>query len=783
LLVMISGLTLRRMRRRAVFTAAGLAAGLLITVNVLPASAEPGSVVISQAYGGGGNSGAPLEADFVELFNRTASPVSLDGWSVQYASASGTGNFANGKVNLSGTLAPGQYHLLRLAAGTGGGAALPTPDTTGSVNLSGTAGKLALVRSDQGLACNGGSTPCDAGQQALIADLVGYGSANFFEGSAAAPATSNSTAVMRGRNGCTDGDDNAADFTAAAPAPRNSATPLSPCGGDPTPSPTPTPTPTGDPCDTPATHEIAEVQGSGDATPLAGQTVRVEGVVTGDFQRADQLSGFFMQDPTPDADPATSDGLFVFSGKDVKVGDKVLVSGKAVEFNGLTELSPVSAVDVCGTGTIAPAPYALPRADGASFEPYEDVLVTFPERLTATEHYQLGRYGEVTVSSEGRLFQPTDGHGGTQAENDRRRLLIDDGSTKQNPPVVPYTSPEALRLGDTVTGLTGVLSYGFNLYRLQPTEPVTFTRANPRPAAPAAVGGNVKVAGFNTLNWFTTLGSRGADTVAERDRQLAKLVSALAGLDADVVGLMEVENNGDDGALNELVTALNAKVGAGTYAWIKNPNPGTDAIHVSLIYKAGKVRPVGAAKSSAEPVFERPPLAQTFMRKQGSLPFTVIVNHFKSKSCGAATGADADQGDGQGCWNARRQTQAAAIVKLSKTVLNPLVVGDLNSYTKEDPIKVLEQGGLVGQTERFVPAAQRYSYVFDGQSGELDHVLAGRLLSHLVSGASIWHVNSDEPLILDYNTEFNPPSLYAPDAYRSTDHDPVVIGLHLPGAR
>jgi predicted extracellular nuclease len=780
---MISGLTLRRMRRRAVFAAAGLAAGLLVTVNVLPASAEPGSVVISQAYGGGGNSGAPLEADFVELFNRTAAPVSLDGWSVQYASASGTGNFANGKVNLSGTLAPGQYHLLRLAAGTGGGAALPTPDTTGSVNLSGTAGKVALVRSDQGLACNGGSTPCDAGQQALIADLVGYGSANFFEGSAAAPAPSNGTAVLRGRNGCTDGDDNAADFTVAAPAPRNSAAPLSPCGGDSTPTPTPTPTPTADPCDTPATHQIAEVQGSGNATPLAGQTVRVEGVVTGDFQRADQLSGFFVQDPTPDADPTTSDGLFVFSTKDVKVGDKVLVTGKAVEFNGLTELSPVSAVDVCGTGTIAPAPYALPRVDGASFEPYEDVLVTFPERLTATEHYQLGRYGEVTVSSDGRLFQPTDGHGGTQAENGRRRLLIDDGSNVQNPPTVPYTSPEALRLGDTVTGLTGVLSYGFNLYRLQPTQPVTFARANPRPAAPPAVGGNVKVASFNTLNWFTTLGSRGANTAAERDRQLAKLVSALAGLDADVVGLMEVENNGDEGALNALVTALNAKVGAGTYAWIKNLNPGTDAIHVAMIYKPGNVRPIGAAKSSAEPVFERPPFAQTFMRKQGSVPFTVIANHFKSKSCGTATGPDADQGDGQSCWNARRQTQAAAIVKLSETVPNPLVLGDLNSYTKEDPIKVLEQGGLVGQTERFVPAAQRYSYVFDGQSGELDHVLAGSSLSRLVSGASIWHINSDEPLILDYNTEYNPPALYAPDAYRSTDHDPVVIGLRLPSAQ
>lgn len=177
-------------------------------------------------------------------------------------------------------------------------------------------------------------------------------------------------------------------------------------------------------CDVPATHEIAAVQGAGDATPLAGQTVRVEGVVTGDYQGTGQLGGFFLQDATPDGDPATSDGLFAFTSTPAAAGDRVLVTGRAVEFNGLTELSPVTAVDVCGTGAIAPAPVDLP---GAAFEPLENVAVTFPEPLTATEHFQLGRFGEVTVSADGRLFQPTDGHGTSQAENDRRRLLIDDG--------------------------------------------------------------------------------------------------------------------------------------------------------------------------------------------------------------------------------------------------------------------------------------------------------------------------------------------------------------------
>ncbi|HEX2312094.1 MAG TPA: ExeM/NucH family extracellular endonuclease [Thermomonospora sp.] len=760
--------------RTAAVLATALAAGLLVGAGATGAQAAPGDVVISTVYGGGGNSGAPLTHDFVELFNRGSAPVDLTGWSVQYASATGTGHFAANRVALSGSLAPGQYHLVQMAGGSTG-SPLPAADTTGTVAMGATGGKVALVRSAQGLACNGGSAPCDETQRAQIADLVGYGNANFFEGSAAAPAPSNTTAVVRAARGCTDTDDNAADLLTGAPEPRNSAAARTPCGQDPDPVPA---------CDSPATHQIAEVQGRDETSPLAGRTVRVEGVVTGDFQKGDQLGGFFLQDPTPDADPATSDGLFAFAGEglaNVKPGDRVLVTGRAVEFNGLTELSPVTAVDVCGTGTIEPAAHDLPRAEGATFEPHESTLLTFPERLTATEHYQLGRYGEVTVSANGRLFQPTDRPGVSQAANDRRRLLVDDGSTRQNRVPVPYTEPHALRLGDTVTGLTGVLSYGFGSYRLQPTRPVEFHRANERPAAPGPVGpANVKVASFNTLNWFTTLGRRGADTAEEQERQLAKLVAALKGLDADVVGLMEVENNGDT-AVKALVDRLNAAVGAGTYSWVRHPHPGTDEIHVTLIYKPARVRPAGAPRSSTDAVFDRPPLAQTFKRTRGGVPFTVIVNHFKSKNCGDATGPDADQGDGQGCWNARRVKQAQAVAALAADVPHPLVIGDLNAYGHEDPIRALAAAGLTSQTERFVPAHRRYSYVFDGQSGELDHVLAARSLARRVTGAAIWHINSDEPNILDYNTEYNPPGLYKPDAYRSSDHDPVIIGLRLNG--
>ncbi|MEV5500255.1 ExeM/NucH family extracellular endonuclease [Nonomuraea fuscirosea] len=534
------------------------------------------------------------------------------------------------------------------------------------------------------------------------------------------------------------------------------------------------------PCDTPATHRINQVQGDGDATPLAGQTVRVEGIVTGDFQRSDQLSGFFLQDPRPDADPRTSEGLFAFardSVKDVKLGDRVLVTGRATEFNGWTELSPVTAVDVCGTGRVKARSYRLP-SDG--LEPVENMLLTFPQPLTVSEHYNLGRFGEVVLSSQGRLFQPTDRRGVDAALNERRSLLVDDGSTREN----PATLPPIVRTGDVAAGVTGVLGYGFGAYRLQPTKPVNYLNANPRLPKPFPVVGNVKVASFNTLNWFTTLGSRGASNAEEQQRQLTKLVAALKGLNADAVALMEVENNGQT-ALQALVDAVNAQVGAGTYAALAHPFPGTDAIQVGLIYKPAKLTPVGAAKSSQDAVFSRPPLIQTFRRKGGGQPFTMLVNHLKSKGSCPSSGPDADQGDGQSCWNPTRVAQAQALLGLveDQDLPNPIVLGDLNAYGEEDPIDTLEAGGLTSVTKRFVPEPLRYSYLFDGLAGELDHALVGRQLLKRVTSATIWHINSDEPRIRDYNQEFNPPGLYQPDAYRSSDHDPLVIGLTLPGGR
>jgi hypothetical protein len=219
--------------KKAATTSVLLSAAALALAT--PAFAASPDIVISQVYGGGGNSGATLTHDFIELFNRGGSAVSLDGWSLQYASATGTGNFGATETQITllpaVVVQPGQYFLVQQAQGTGGSQALPTPDLTDAtpINMSGTSGKVALATTDQSLGCNGGSTPCSPEQLALIKDLVGYGSANFFEGAGPAAGTSNTTAAHRNDGGCTDTDNNGGDFTILGPTPRNTSTAQNPC--------------------------------------------------------------------------------------------------------------------------------------------------------------------------------------------------------------------------------------------------------------------------------------------------------------------------------------------------------------------------------------------------------------------------------------------------------------------------------------------------------------------------------------------------------------------------
>jgi uncharacterized protein len=562
---------------------------------------------------------------------------------------------------------------------------------------------------------------------------------------------------------------------------------------------------------------IAQIQGAGATGPLLGQLVATEGIVTADFQGTSELGGFFIQDPVGDSNPLTSEGIFVFNTSfPVNVGDVVRLSGTADEFFNKTQIKTVTSLSIQGVGSpISPVAVTLPFATMTEAEKWEGMLVQFTQTLSVTEVYTLARYGEVSLSANGRLFTPTNfvdpndspasgtssnGNSNVTAVinqqdlNNRSRILLDDKSSVQNPAVVPYVDPvnNTLRCGSTTTGLTGIMDYDFGVYRIQPVGTPVFNYAA-RPSVPSVGTNNVKVASFNVLNYFNGNGSgggfptsRGANTMAEFTRQRTKIIEAIKQIDADVVGLMEMENdgNGPQSAIQDLVNGLNTALGANTYTFVADPTTanggtGTDEIKVALIYKSSIITPFNMSMADDSAVHNRPPLAQTFVQNASQEKFSVIVNHFKSKGCSGSTGTNADQGDGQSCFNASRKSQAGALLVFINNIQalsndsDIMVIGDLNAYEQEDPIDMLLAGGLNPVI------TNAYSYVFDGQSGSLDHALVSTPLMAQVSGAAKWHINADEPIAKDYNQEFNPAYMYDPGPFRSSDHDPVIIGLKL----
>ena len=549
---------------------------------------------------------------------------------------------------------------------------------------------------------------------------------------------------------------------------------------------------------------INAIQGLGLVSPLVGNSVAARGVVTGDFQNTTQLSGFFMQQAVPDADPETSEGIFVFApgGTNVAVGDYVQVLGSVTEFGGsgitatnsVTQLSSVTSVTICGTITLPePIALSLPVTTSTSLEKYEGMLVKFADTLSVTEVFGLGRFGEIALSAGGRQFNPTNGNStATSVQNQLSRIILDDASSRQNPSPTPYLSAAdttgTRRVGDAVQNLTGILSYGFNAYRLQPTIAPVFTATNPRNATPPAVAGTLKVASFNVLNYFTTLGSRGANSPEEFTRQRAKIVEAIVAIDADVLGLTEIENNGNV-AINDLVAAINTRIGTTTYAPLLAGNVGGDQIKVDAIYKPARVQKLGnpVLPTGADLLpfsgsnSNRPPLAQRFAALSNNGGFWFVINHFKSKgSCPTSGDIDA----GQGCWNLLRTQQANALngfvasLRTSSGENDVLMMGDFNSYLREDPVQALTAAGHESLLER-LPAAMRYSYVFNGETGALDQAHASNSLKAQVTGVNVWHINSDEPIVLDYNTELKTDDRYAATPFRASDHDPVIVGLTL----
>lgn len=822
-------------RRLAPLLAGSLGLAALATGGtVAPAQAASTGLVISEAYGGGGNSGATLTHDFVELHNPTDAPISVDGMSIQYRS-SGSSAAATGVTELSGTVPAGGYFLVQQAQGSGGTQALPTPDVEGSTAMSGSSFTVWLAEGTTALNPPVGSVTSAPG----VVDLLGVGS-NTFE-TARAAGVSNTTSSSRT---APDADHNAAEFTTGAPTPQNSGD----AGGGPEPEPEPEPT----------EATIAEIQGTGTESPLVGDEVTTTGVVTAAPRF---LYGFYMQTAGSgdETERAASDGIFVYypngSGSiTVEPGDHVQVTGEVSEFAGQTQVvssqaevvelsepaEPVVAYDGAWPATDA----AKEALEGMLFDPRD-------ERFTVTNTYSTNQYGEVGLALGDRpLIQPTqvadaqdaDAVAAVVADNAARAITLDDGSgtnyfTNQRltPPYVSNTDPVRVGASTTFTD-TVVLTQGGSpsnpTYRFQPKVSVSgpdYTATSPalfedtRTAAPEEVGGDVQVASFNVLNYFTTLGDADNDDIGDggctayddRDgdgnnvrggcdqrgawdpedfaRQQEKIVAAINTLDADVVGLMEIENSAAlgeeaDEATRALVDALNAA--AGEQRWAANPSSGElpdasqqDVITNAIIYKPAVVERVGEARALGDQSGEgqafgnaRDPIGQVFRPVGGGEQFLFVVNHFKSKGSGT------DDGTGQGNANPDRVRQAEALRDWVPGVADDtgteavLLVGDFNAYAMEDPLQVLYADGYTNVEDE--AAVEEYSYSFSGLSGSLDHVLANEAAMESSTGADIWNINSGESVALEYSRyNYHGTDFHEPGPYRSSDHDPVKVGF------
>lgn len=548
----------------------------------------------------------------------------------------------------------------------------------------------------------------------------------------------------------------------------------------------------------PKTLPIGTVQGSDARSAYDGQSVTVEGVVTADWRAT--LGGFFLQDGG-DGNDGTSDALFVQTAGELQlaVGDRVRVRGRVSEAapGAQAVLTTLKAerIDVLTHGQPLPLrEITRTPTDWRALEG-ERVRITAPLTLAGTDG--LARNGELVVAFEGRLWQPSEvavpgsaQYADVERDNARRRLVLGDGSHERAPGQVPHLPPGAvLRTGTPLDGVEGIVDRRPDgRWRLHVTSPLALPAVQ-RPAPPE-VPGALRVASFNLENFFNGDGRgsgfptlRGARTPAEFQAQLAKLVATIRPLRADVAALMELENDGygPDSAIATLVDALNADQGAaGDWRYVDaGQGPGTNPIRVGLIYRATRVKPVGKpATLEGGPFVEhsRVPLAQAFRSTAGGKPFVVVANHFKSKGCSEASGADADQHDGQACWNATRVETARRIDAWLRSDptrsggQRAVLLGDFNAYAQEAPLRELYARGW---QDAFVVAgvAHPYSYVYNGQTGRLDHALLSPALVPALRGAAEWHINADEQDGLGYRER----NVEGP--WRSSDHDPLLLGL------
>ncbi|MFH9491663.1 endonuclease/exonuclease/phosphatase family protein [Streptomyces halstedii] len=782
------------------------AVAVTLSVTALPAAfaAPSSSAVISEVYGGGGNSGATLTRDFIELANASSGQFALSGFSVQYLPGTPSAGSQWQVTPLSGAVAPGGRYLVAQAAGTGGTVDLPTADATGTTAMSATAGTVALVSGTTPLTCK---TAADCAADTRIVDLVGYGTAVVREGSGPATGASAGASVARGAS-LADTDDNAADLTSGAPTPVNAAGETS--GGS-VPEEPEGPT-------EPGTVRIHDIQGTTRVSPLAGQPVAgVPGVVTG--VRTSGSRGFWIQDTAPDDDPRTSEGLFVYTGSavpTVAVGDSVLVSGQVAEYypaTGSQSLTQLTAprTTVLSSGNALPAPVVLnarsvpdayvPTAGGGSidalplqpkkyaldlYESLEGVRVTMSDtRVTGATT----AYDEVWVTVKPKE-NPTR-RGGTlyrsYEDQNTGRLKVMSLDPARPVPVA--------NVGDTLAGTTtGVLDYasygGYNVQATQLGRHVD--KGLRREVTRKQKRDELAVATYNVENLDALDDQAKFDTLASG---VAVNLSS-----PDIVSLEEIQD--DNGAVNDgtvgseatLKRFADAIVAAGgpRYSWryvapknnkdggepggnIRNVflfNPkrvsfvdraggdATTAVQAvktrkgaTLSVSPGRINPTGDAWNSS-----RKPLVGEFLFR-GERVF-VIGNHFASK--GGDQSLHGRFQEPTRSSETQRVRQAAEVNTFVTSLLKAdksarvVTLGDLNDFAFSPTMDALTRGRVLKPLITTLPKAEQYSYVYDGNSQTLDHIL---------TSPGIRRLDYD---VVHINAEF---------ADQASDHDPQIVRI------
>ncbi|WP_316933406.1 ExeM/NucH family extracellular endonuclease [Marinobacter sp. AL4B] len=554
-------------------------------------------------------------------------------------------------------------------------------------------------------------------------------------------------------------------------------------------------------CGSPATA-IHQIQSASSHSPLVGQTVSIEGIVTYTSSDQDGFNGFYIQqtDAETDNDPATSEALFVYTRRKATPGQRLRLTGIVKEFHDLTELVKVSRLTVCGQ-TSLPEPVELSLPWPQAPESFENMRVSFNAPLTVIAHQNLARFGELTLAKVDQIIPTEYLAPGDQAvqkrlENHEHRVLLDDGKSIQDPAPTPWLDlgeDNTVRAGDQVTKVRGVLDYRFGQWRVQPDDNPRFSRPEPRPdAQPKPSGDITRIMALNLQNYFNGDGKRGgfptprgAKTLSAHNNQLHRLVGTIHQVAPDIVAVTELENDGygPRSALAQFTQALGP-----AWHFIKTPKrDGSDAIRTALVFRNDRVRPEGKALRLKQDIYRhrgRPPLAQIFTPVTGGQAIRVVVPHLKSKSCRNAKGPNSDQNDGQSCFSAHRTREARAIIgwlsnlSTADHLAGTLITGDLNSYAQETPLDTFYAAGFTSLLHHFHPCqpddCRYHSYRYRGEKGSLDYALANKALMPHVADVYIWNINADEPRALGYQSA---PELNGP--WRTSDHNPVITDLRL----